>query len=143
MLLKKFIICVLLLTVLSATGIVSAAPITSPFGWRVHPITGEYKFHTGLDIGYDYGDGIAAMLPGNVVYSDWYGGYGNCVILEHDGGDHTLYAHCSVLYCSYGQWVDKGSVIAAVGSTGNSTGPHLHIEWWHNGQYADPYLLWS
>ncbi len=143
MLLKKFIICVLLLTVLSATGIVLAAPITSPFGWRVHPITGEYKFHTGLDIGYNYGDGIAAMLPGKVVYSGWYGGYGNCGILEHDGGDHTLYAHCSVLYCSYGQWVDKGSVIAAVGSTGNSTGPHLHIEWWHNGQYADPYLLWS
>ena len=79
MLLKKFIICVLLLTVLSATGIVSAAPITSPFGWRVHPITGEYKFHTGLDIGYDYGDGIAAMLPGKVVYSGWYGGYGTAL----------------------------------------------------------------
>lgn len=120
-----------------------AAPVTSPFGWRIHPITGEYKFHTGLDIGYDAGTAIVAMKEGTVVYSAWYGGYGNTVILEHPDGDHTLYAHCNALYCNYGQWVDKGSVIAAVGSTGNSTGPHLHLEWWHNGQYTDPMGLWG
>lgn len=120
-----------------------AAPVTSPFGWRIHPITGEYKFHTGLDIGYDAGTAIVAMKPGIVVYCAWYGGYGNTVILEHPDGDHTLYAHCSTLYCNHGQYVDKGSVIAAVGSTGNSTGPHLHLEWWHNGQYTDPMGLWG
>lgn len=138
--LKKSLIC-MFLCLYSLT--VYAAPITSPFGWRIHPITGEYKFHTGLDIGYDYGDNITAMLPGKVVYADWYGGYGNCVILEHSNGDHTLYAHCSSIYCSYGQEVEKGTIIAAVGSTGNSTGPHLHIEYWHNGQYADPIILWG
>ena len=110
-----------------------AAPITSPFGWRTHPITGEWKFHSGVDIGYDYGTDITAMLPGTVVYAAPWDGYGNCVILEHENGDHTLYGHCSEIYVSYGQYVNKGDVIAAVGSTGNSTGPHLHLEWWHNG----------
>lgn len=138
--LKKLIFLVSLMMI---PAIVQAAPVTSPFGWRIHPITGEYKFHTGLDIGYDYGTGITAMLPGKVVYAAEYGGYGNCIILEHDNGDHTLYAHCSCLYSHYGQYVDKGTVIAAVGSTGNSTGPHLHIEYWHNGQYADPITLWG
>ena len=95
-----------------------------------------------VDIGYDYGTGIPAMLDGRVVYAAPYGGYGNCIILEHAGGDHTLYAHCSALYASYGQYVSKGTVIAAVGSTGFSTGPHLHLEWWHNGQYVDPMGLW-
>lgn len=122
---------------------VHAAPITSPFGWRVHPITGKYSFHTGIDIGYEFGDSIVAMLPGKVVYADWYGGYGNCVILEHANGDHTLYAHCSNIYCSYGQNIEQGTIIAAVGNTGNSTGPHLHLEYWHNGQYADPITLWG
>lgn len=103
---------------LGISSVVSAAPITSPFGWRIHPITGEWKFHSGVDIGYDYGTGIPAMLDGRVVYAAPYGGYGNCIILEHAGGDHTLYAHCSALYASYGQYVSKGTVIAAVGSTG-------------------------
>lgn len=121
----------------------SAAPITSPFGWRIHPVTGEYKFHSGLDIGYNYGDNIVAMLPGKVVYSAPYGGYGNCIILEHAGGDHTLYAHCSKLYAKYGTQVAKGELIASVGDTGLTTGPHLHLEWWHNGQYTDPITLWN
>lgn len=118
------------------------AAVTSPFGWRTHPVTGEWKFHTGLDIGYEYGDGIAAMLPGRVVYAAEYGGYGNCIILEHEGGDHTLYAHCSAIYVSYGQYVDQGSVIGAVGDSGLATGAHLHLEWWHNGKYTDPMGLW-
>lgn len=120
-----------------------AAPITSDFGWRIHPVTGEWKFHTGLDIGYDYGTAISAMMPGKVVYAAEYGGYGYCVILEHYNGDHTLYAHCSNLYCQYGDTVEKGTVIAAVGSTGISTGPHLHLEWWHNGEYTNPIGLWE
>lgn len=130
----------IILLIISTTAL--AAPITSPFGWRIHPVTGEYKFHTGLDIGYDYGDDIYAMLPGKVVYAAYYGGYGNCVILEHNGGDHTLYAHCSKIYAVYGQQVDRGTLIATVGDSGITTGPHLHLEWWHNGQYADPIGLW-
>lgn len=138
---KKVIIIILLLLFIPVST--NAVMITSPFGWRIHPITGEWKFHTGVDIGYEYGSAIIAMLPGKVVYSAWYGGYGNCVILEHDNGDHTLYAHASELYCHYGQYVHRGDVIAAVGSTGNSTGPHLHLEYWHDGQYSDPLVLYN
>ena len=141
-LLKKIWIFFLLCLFLSP-AIADAAPITSPFGWRTHPITGEWKFHSGVDIGYDYGTDITAMLPGTVVYAAPWDGYGNCVILEHENGDHTLYGHCSEIYVSYGQYVNKGDVIAVVGSTGNSTGPHLHLEWWHNGEYADPLGLWQ
>lgn len=133
----------LVLAALLAATPAAAAVVTSPFGWRVHPVTGEWKFHAGVDIGYDYGDAVTAMLPGRVVYSAPYGGYGNCVILEHAGGDHTLYAHAGSLLCSIGQSVAKGDVIALVGSTGISTGPHLHLEWWHDGLYADPLGLWD
>lgn len=142
MLLKKIVIVLLFISSFTV-NIAAAAPITSPFGWRVHPITGEWKFHSGIDIGYEEGSAVTAMLPGTVVYSAWYDGYGYTVILEHDMGDHTLYGHCSALYCKYGQYVDVGTVIAAVGSTGYSTGPHLHLEYWHNGQYTDPTALWS
>ncbi|WP_462381037.1 M23 family metallopeptidase [Phascolarctobacterium faecium] len=137
---KSFILLAILMLLCST---VYAAPITSPFGWRIHPITGEWKFHSGLDIGYEEGTAIPAMMSGTVVYSAWYDGYGYTVILEHTNGDHTLYGHCSALYCNYGQYVEKGTVIAAVGSTGYSTGPHLHLEFWHNNQYTDPSLLWS
>ena len=67
-----------------------AAPVTSPFGWRIHPITGEYKFHTGLDIGYDAGTAIVAMKEGTVVYSAWYGGFGNTGIFIQPRGDHNF-----------------------------------------------------
>lgn len=137
---RKLLIIALLC---SLPAVCQAAPITSPFGWRSHPVTGEWKFHSGIDIGYDYGTPIAAMLPGRVVYSAEYGGYGNCIILEHDTGDHTLYAHCSRLVASYGDYVSKGDTIAYVGSTGISTGPHLHLEWWHENQYTDPMGLWA
>lgn len=71
----------------------AAAEITSPFGWRENPITGEEEFHSGIDIAYEYGTPVGAMLPGRVIYAAEYGGYGNCVILAHEGGDNTLYAH--------------------------------------------------
>lgn len=132
-----FIVC------LGFASSVNAAFITSPFGWREHPISGERKFHTGLDIGYDQGDPIYAMLAGNVVYAAEWSGYGKCIILSHAGGDKTLYAHCSAINVNVGEYVDKGQVIGAVGSTGYTTGPHLHLEWWHNGEYADPLGLWG
>lgn len=130
----------LLALVLSTSA--SAAEITSPFGWRLHPITGKYAFHSGLDIGYAEGTPIVAMKSGTVVYAAAYGDYGNCIILEHPGGEYTLYAHCATLNALYGD-VRRGEIIASVGSTGASTGPHLHLEWWQNGQYRDPLGLWE
>lgn len=113
-------------------------PITSPFGYRVHPIFGTMRFHTGVDIGAYYGSPVLASDSGVVIDSGWMGGYGNCIIVDHGGGYSTLYAHCSELYVSYGQSVARGQQIAAVGSTGNSTGPHLHFEVRINGEPVDP-----
>lgn len=113
--------------------------ITSYFGYRIHPIYGYSKYHTGLDIGASSGTSIVAANDGTVYSSGWNGGYGQCVIIDHGGGVMTLYGHCSALYVSSGQSVSRGETIAAVGSTGNSTGPHLHFEVRLNGSYVDPY----
>lgn len=112
--------------------------ITSPFGWRRHPILGNLRFHTGTDIASDHGSPIKASGDGHVIYSGWYGGYGNAVVLDHGGGLSTLYAHCSALYVSVGQDVKKGQTIAAIGSTGMANGPHLHFEVRQNGTPVDP-----
>ena len=115
-----------------------AVEITSPFGWRIHPIYGDNRFHTGTDIGYAGGTEIPAMLPGVVEFADWWSGYGKCVILGHAGGDHTLYAHMNEIDVNVGQPVERGTVLGTVGQTGVATGPHLHLEYWKNGEYADP-----
>jgi murein DD-endopeptidase MepM/ murein hydrolase activator NlpD len=112
--------------------------ITSSFGWRSHPILGYERFHAGVDFGSDYGSTIRAADSGVVIYADWYGGYGLSVIVDHGGGLTTLYAHSSDLYVSEGQSVQRGQAIAAVGSTGLSTGPHLHFEVRANGEPVDP-----
>ena len=114
-------------------------PVTSGYGWRVHPIFGTRKFHTGLDLGVGYGTSIKAADSGNVIHSGWCGGYGYTVIIDHGNGNSTLYAHCSRLYVSRGQAVSKGQSIAAVGSTGYSTGPHLHFEVRVNGVPVSPW----
>ena len=116
----------------------SAGEITSPFGWRIHPISGEWSFHSGVDIAYDAGTPIGALMDGAVFYSGVYGGYGNCVVLEHPSGDYTLYAHFESLSVSVGDKVSSGDIIGYVGSTGVSTGPHLHLEWWRGDEYIDP-----
>jgi murein DD-endopeptidase MepM/ murein hydrolase activator NlpD len=113
-------------------------PVTSNFGWRTHPILGTERFHSGIDFGADYGSLIYASEQGRVIYADWYGGYGNAVIVDHGNGMTTLYAHCSDLYVKDGDVVAKGQPIAAVGSTGFSTGPHLHFELRANGEPIDP-----
>lgn len=113
-------------------------PVTSNFGWRTHPILGTERFHAGIDFGADYGSLIYASEQGRVIYADWYGGYGNAVIIDHGNGMTTLYAHCSDLYVKDGDVVAKGQPIAAVGSTGFSTGPHLHFELRANGEPIDP-----
>ncbi|MGB3518421.1 MAG: peptidoglycan DD-metalloendopeptidase family protein [Elainellaceae cyanobacterium] len=112
--------------------------ITSSFGWRSHPILGYERFHAGVDFGSDYGSTIRAADSGVVIYADWYGGYGLSVIVDHGGGLTTLYAHSSDLYVTEGQSVQRGQAIAAVGSTGLSTGPHLHFEVRANGEPVDP-----
>ena len=111
-----------------AMGWPCSGPITSPFGYRTHPIFGTTIFHAGIDIGVDYGTPIHAADSGVVVYSGWISGYGNAVIIDHGGGISTLYGHNQSLAVSEGQSVSKGSVIAYAGSTGNSTGPHCHFE---------------
>lgn len=120
-----------------------AVEVTSPFGWRIHPIAGVERFHTGADLGYAMGDLAPAMLPGKVAFAGVWGGYGNCIILEHINGDHTLYGHLNSIYVKEGQYVGLHQAIGAVGSTGYSTGPHLHLEWWHNGEYVNPLPLFE
>jgi murein DD-endopeptidase MepM/ murein hydrolase activator NlpD len=115
-----------------------AAIITSSFGWRTHPILGYEKFHSGVDFGADYGALIAAADRGTVIFAGWYGGYGNAVIIDHGGGITTLYGHASDLYVAEGQSVQRGQAIASVGSTGFSTGPHLHFEVRREGAPTDP-----
>lgn len=108
------------------------AAITSLFGWRVHPITGEYRFHAGTDLGAPQGTPVIAAATGQVATADFLGGYGLAVILLHEKGtQQSLYAHLSEIFVQPGQPVEQGTVIGRVGSTGNSTGPHLHFEWRH------------
>ncbi len=116
--------------------------ITSPFGWRTHPIFNSRSFHSGIDIGGpNYGE-IRASNSGKVIYSGWYGGYGKVVIIEHGiiNGKPitTLYAHMSSITVSNGQRVNKGQVIGKEGTTGYSTGPHCHFEVRVNGQPNNP-----
>jgi murein DD-endopeptidase MepM/ murein hydrolase activator NlpD len=116
----------------------SLGPITSDFGSRFHPVLGYSRFHAGTDFGAEHGSPIQAAETGVVIFAGWYGGYGNAVILDHGGGLTTLYAHASRLDVAEGQTVKKGDVIAAIGTTGLSTGPHLHFEVRQQGEPVDP-----
>ncbi|NCC96409.1 MAG: LysM peptidoglycan-binding domain-containing protein [Synergistales bacterium] len=102
--------------------------INSPFGWRRHPLSKSRSFHTGVDIKAGRHTKIKASRAGTVVHSGWMGGYGRVVVIRHDGTYSTLYAHCQRLYVRKGQKVSAGTVIATVGTSGRSTGPHLHFE---------------
>ncbi len=117
-------------------------PITSPFGWRQHPIFGSRTFHSGIDIGAPFGSPVKAANSGNVVYVGWYGGYGKVVIVNHGNYNgkptSTLYAHLSSYSVSNGASVSKGQIVGHVGSTGYSTGPHLHFEVRINGSPVNP-----
>jgi len=112
--------------------------ITSYFGYRVHPIYRTTRFHSGIDIGASYGAPIYAAEYGKVILASYYDGYGNCIIIDHGDGVSTLYAHCSSIIVRKGQYVSKGQIIGYVGSTGNSTGPHLHFELRINGNPVNP-----
>jgi murein DD-endopeptidase MepM/ murein hydrolase activator NlpD len=126
---------------LRGTGIMafpSDASTSSPFGWRMHPVLGYRRFHAGLDFAASYGSTIRAADSGTVIMAGWYGGYGNALIIDHGKGITTLYGHTSQLFVSEGQTVQRGQAIAAVGSTGLSTGPHLHFEVRRDGTPVDP-----
>lgn len=112
--------------------------VSSEYGKRIHPITGAAGFHTGIDLASSSGTPIKSSKSGTVVFSGWQNGYGNTVIVDHGGGYQTLYAHCSSLKVSKGQKVTRGETIALVGSTGNSTGPHLHFEVRKDGKHQNP-----
>ncbi|HEY2345269.1 MAG TPA: M23 family metallopeptidase [Xanthomonadaceae bacterium] len=113
--------------------------VSAPFGNRIDPITGGHEFHKGLDLDGQTGDPIHAAADGIVVRSDFdAGGYGNVVDIDHGNGYATRYGHCSKLLVKVGDLVHAGDVIAKVGSTGHSTGSHLHFEVWINGAPVNP-----
>jgi len=117
--------------------------LTSRFGLRTHPVTGTQKSHTGIDIGAGAGDNVLAADGGTVTMAGWNGGYGNCVMIDHGNGYKTLYAHLSSISVAKGAVVDKGVVVGHVGSTGVSTGPHLHFEVWSGESRIDPEQFYS
>lgn len=115
-----------------------SGPITSPFGYRVHPIFGVEISHAGIDIGVPEGTPVQAADGGTVIESGWISGYGYTIIIDHGNGIQTLYAHNSSLIAGSGQSVSKGEVVAYSGQTGNVTGPHCHFEVRINGSPVDP-----
>ncbi len=102
--------------------------VSSPFGYRVNPVTGNYGMHGGIDLSADSGTKIKTVLSGKVLKAKYSSDYGNFVTVDHGDGLVTLYAHCSKLLVKPGEEIAQGDVIALVGSTGRSTGPHLHLE---------------
>ena len=116
----------------------ASSRITSQYGYRIHPVYKTKKFHSGIDIGAPYGVDILAAADGTVTLATTNGGYGKCIIINHGSGITTLYGHNSTLLVSVGNKVVKGQVIAKAGSTGVSTGPHLHFEVRVNGSTTDP-----
>lgn len=112
--------------------------ISSPFGYRIHPVLGTKKLHTGIDIPAPTGTPAVAVASGTVIYSGVQGSYGNTVMIRHDNGLVSLYAHNSSLVVKVGDRVKKGQVVTKIGSTGRSTGPHLHFEIRVNGTPQNP-----
>jgi murein DD-endopeptidase MepM/ murein hydrolase activator NlpD len=118
-----------------------SGPITSPFGWRIHPIYGYRSFHTGIDIGVPMGTTVKAARYGKVIYTGWNGAFGLVVIIDHGNSLATMYAHLSRVFVSAGQRVSTLQAIAASGNTGTSTGPHLHFQVDLQGNPVNP-LNW-
>ena len=112
--------------------------ITSAFGYRIHPIFHVRKMHTGVDMHAGMGTPIHAAEGGTVISAGWRGGYGKCVVISHGGNLATLYGHLSAIQVSVGERVGRGEVIGKVGSTGYSTGPHLHFEVRVGGSPVNP-----
>ncbi len=120
--------------------------ITSRFGYRRDPFTGRYEFHDGVDIKAPWGTPVRATAEGKVIYAGWKAGYGKTVIIRHAYGFRTLYSHLSRVKVRAGRWVKPGDIIGYVGSTGRSTGPHVHYEVWRHSRKQNPlkymYVRW-
>lgn len=112
--------------------------ISSEFGWRIHPIYNKTMFHTGIDITADTGNPVFASRSGVVKFAGWKSGYGNLIIIDHGSGIETYYAHLSKINVFVGLRVEKGDLIGRVGSTGTSTGPHVHFEVRTGSEANDP-----
>ncbi len=112
--------------------------VSSGFGWRIHPIYGDSRLHTGWDMNGSCGQPIVAAADGRVFFAGWKGGYGNAIMIDHGGGLATLYAHQSSMGVAYDEQVTTGQVIGWVGTTGTSTACHLHWEVRVNGNPVDP-----
>ena len=112
--------------------------ITSGFGWRTDPMHGKKRFHRGIDIGASRGTPVYSTQPGIVVFSGVYSGYGNVVVVYHGDDVFTLFGHLERQYVQKGQRVNGGQLLAAVGSSGRATGPHLHFEVHQHKKYVDP-----
>lgn len=119
-------------------GLPIRGDISSHYGYRESPITGKREFHSGLDVSTRPGSPVKATADGIVSFSGWNGGSGNLVVLEHGHGFSTLYAHNKINTVKVGQRVRRDDVISYVGSTGNSTGPHVHYEIWKDGRHVNP-----
>jgi murein DD-endopeptidase MepM/ murein hydrolase activator NlpD len=112
--------------------------VSSDFGWRRDPLSGATRFHRGVDIAAAYGSEVPAAAEGKVVFAGTQGGYGNVVVVQHDGGTETRYAHLSQLDVREGDVIKAGAIVGRVGQTGRATGPHLHFEVRDDGQPVDP-----
>jgi murein DD-endopeptidase MepM/ murein hydrolase activator NlpD len=121
----------------------AAGRVVSGFGYRRHPLWGGMHLHAGVDIGAAFGDPVRAADGGNVIFSGWWDGYGKAVVIDHGRLISTVYGHMSRIYVEAGQYIDKSQIIGLVGTTGLSTGPHLHFEVRRNGTPVNPmpYLL--
>lgn len=115
-----------------------AYEVSSGFGMREHPIDGEARFHNGVDLAIESGTPFGSLWDGEVVFAGEWGGYGNCVVVKHGNEVHTLYGHLSRVEVGAGEAIGAGTVIGLVGSTGYSTGPHLHLSIWQGDQWIDP-----
>jgi len=120
------------------SDITTTAPLSSKFGWRQDPLTGEARFHHGVDIAVAYGHDVKAAADGVVSFAGVQNGYGNTVVIDHEGGKQTRYAHLSQELVRAGDVVSEGQVLGKSGNSGRSTGPHLHFEMLVNGRPVDP-----
>lgn len=112
--------------------------VSSPYGMRNHPVNGKFKFHSGIDLRMPLNSPIVAAKDGEVVLSGYNGDYGNCVIIQHEGGFKTLYGHMNSINVSKGDSIKAGELVGYAGRTGNSTGVHLHFEIIEEGSYKNP-----